>query len=75
MFGDYGADRVSGGEGDDDIGDGVVRDGDRDVLRGSPGNDRIGANNTPPEPDTVACGPGRDQTWVDSEGGRRMPPS
>lgn len=69
MRGKNGNDILNGNGGDDtisgDAGNDVIRGGPGvDVLLGGAGNDRIYARDG--EPDTIACGKGRDIVWADS---------
>ena len=65
LWGLFGNDRLTGGEGDDDlIGEGTGGSG-QDAINGRGGDDNIGANSTVSDPDFIDCGTGFDAVQHD----------
>ena len=60
-----GADVISGGRGDDELGDGEAHRGAMDTLSGGPGDDTLIPINDPAGKDLVSCGGGHDEVFAD----------
>jgi Ca2+-binding RTX toxin-like protein len=65
LHGDFGADVILGGPGDDLLTDGPPLDSNVDSLGGGDGDDWLIAGNSPAARDVLRCGAGRDRASVD----------
>jgi hypothetical protein len=65
VSGAAGADVISGGRGDDELGDGEAHRGAMGTLSGGPGDDTLIPINDPAGKDLVSCGGGHDQVFAD----------